>query len=404
MRNIRNHLIALIKRPTPYAILSWRYLSHKQSPSVYLHKLAFLHAWPNLPRIGWGIIALYSYGMWFAFYGWAHLWKTWHRFNQTLLELAGISRTKQLCDLWRLAFMQTTPPIDYYHYRLYRYPTTEWMDFIYTHELPSWHRAMSPNMSQRTINLLSDKAAFAQEMRKQGLPVIDSIVIPQGSNVSREHLFQQSSLFLKPLCGSRKIDSYGLEYHSSSDTYTVVVSADQVMDTREDIMDFFNALIKKQDYIIQPMLRNHKALQIFFSFEVLITIRLITVWTGSKAQAVSALIELPINTYSNRVYAMPVDIEQGIILPIEETVFSVLNDKASEIKHLAEKKIILWPELVDVAQKAHAFFSDLFSIGWDLAITPDGIRLIEGNINWGVAQHQINNPLLMPSYIQHMKL
>lgn len=86
-------------------------------------------------------------------------------------------------------------------------------------------------------------------------------------------------------------------------------------------------------------------------------------------------------------------------MPVEETAFSVLNGTASTLKHLTGHKIIHWDEVVDIAQKAHSCFSDLFSIGWDLAVTPDGVRLIEGNINWAVDPHQINKPLLMPGHI-----
>ena len=404
MHNILNHLRILIKRPAPYAIFSWRYLSCKQSSSVYLHKLVFLHAWPNLPRIVWGGIALYSYGIWFGFQGWIRLWKTWNRFSLILLEHTGISRSKQFCDLWRLTFMQTTPPINYYRYRLYRYKTTEWMDFIYPHELPSWHRVMSPNLSSRTINLVSDKAAFAQKMREQNLPVIDGTVIHKGKEVTKEILFQQSSLFLKPLCGSRKMDSYRLEYHPSSESYTLVISEDRKICTPKEIVSFFQVLVNKQDYLIQPLLYNHADLQIISSLNILITIRMITVWTGNNAKAVSAVIEIPADEYSNKVYSLPVDIQQGVILPIEETVFSVLKGSAFKAEHPVGYQIIQWQEMVDVALKAHSMFSDLFSIGWDLAITSDGIRLLEGNINWGVAPHQIAKPSLMPIYIQHTKI
>jgi hypothetical protein len=399
MYNLRNHLWQLIKRSAPYAIFNWRYLSLNQSPSVRLHRLVFLQAWPDLPRAGWWVIALYSYAVWFGFQGWIRLWKTWKKFSPILMEHSGISRSKQFLDLWRLVFLQTTPPIYYYRYRLYRYTSREWMDFIYTYELPAWHRVMSPNLSQRSATLLSDKAAFAQEMRQQGLPVIDGMIIPQGSCVTKEQLFQQSSIFLKPLFGSRKIDAYRLEYHELSDTYTLVVSADEVIDDPERIIAFVQVLAEKHDYIIQPLLNNHPGLQVLSSFEVLITIRMITVWTGSKSQAVSAVIELPADAYSNRVYLLPVDIQSGVIIPVEETVFSVLNDTAFILENLTGHKVVHWEELVDISQKAHAYFSDIFSVGWDLAVTPDGVRLIEGNFNWAVDPHQINKPLLMPSHI-----
>jgi hypothetical protein len=39
----------------------------------------------------------------------------------------------------------------------------------------------------------------------------------------------------------------------------------------------------------------------------------------------------------------------------------------------------LWPQVLEVVQRAHAAFSDRVVIGWDVAVTPEGPQLIEGN-------------------------
>ncbi len=54
-----------------------------------------------------------------------------------------------------------------------------------------------------------------------------------------------------------------------------------------------------------------------------------------------------------------------------------------------------WPEAVRVALAAHAAFPEYPSIGWDVAIAPDGPTLIEGNAGWCVrfAQHALGRPL-----------
>ena len=272
-----------IRRPVPYAILSWRYLLPGQNEAVCIHKKVFLYAWPDKPRIIWFVIALFSYTKWLAFQGWIKLWKVWKKRSPVLQEKYGISHNKQFFDLLKLVFLQTTPPGFYYRYRLYRYTTLEWLNFIYTHELPNWHRVMSPDLSPKTANLLSDKAAFAQEMQKQGLPVIDGIVIRKGSRLTQGQLFQQTSLFLKPLCGSRKIGAYELEYHSSTDSYSLFVDEDNTIDSRGEIISFFQSLTEKQDYLIQPLLLNHPDMQRLSEFHSLITFRVITVWSGNKA-------------------------------------------------------------------------------------------------------------------------
>lgn len=47
-----------------------------------------------------------------------------------------------------------------------------------------------------------------------------------------------------------------------------------------------------------------------------------------------------------------------------------------------------WNEVVDLVTKAHGCFRGIQSIGWDVAITPTGPILIEGNDNWEVPNPQ----------------
>ncbi len=329
--------------------------------------------------------------------------RVWKRLSPVLQEKTGIPRNKQFVDLLKLVFLQTTPPGFYYRYRLYRYTTLEWLNFIYTHELPNWHRVMSPDLSPKTANLLSDKAAFAQDMRKQGLPVIDGIVIRKGSRITQGQLFQQTSLFLKPLCGSRKIGAYELEYHSSTDSYSLFVDEDNTVDSRGEIISFFQSLTEKQDYLVQPLLLNHPDMQRLSEFHSLITFRVITVWSGNKALPISAIAEFPVNDSSGYVYPLPVDLQNGTILALKEKPVTIKREIEPRFEHVPGHLVVHWQELVEIAQKAHAVFPDLFSIGWDLAVTPEGVRLIEGNINWGVAPHQLNGPVLMPAHISYAR-
>ena len=39
----------------------------------------------------------------------------------------------------------------------------------------------------------------------------------------------------------------------------------------------------------------------------------------------------------------------------------------------------MWDEVCDLVRRAHSAFHDWVVIGWDVAITADGARLVEGN-------------------------
>ena len=45
-------------------------------------------------------------------------------------------------------------------------------------------------------------------------------------------------------------------------------------------------------------------------------------------------------------------------------------------------KMPRWPEIVELAKKAAVSFLPLRSIGWDIAVTPADIKIVEGNIWW----------------------
>ncbi len=52
-------------------------------------------------------------------------------------------------------------------------------------------------------------------------------------------------------------------------------------------------------------------------------------------------------------------------------------------------EIPYYHEAVDLVKRAHVFLGDLFIIGWDVAITPTGPILIEGNDDPELTLHQI---------------
>lgn len=51
-------------------------------------------------------------------------------------------------------------------------------------------------------------------------------------------------------------------------------------------------------------------------------------------------------------------------------------------------KLPFWKEVVDLVCRAHEQMPEIKSIGWDVAITPDGPILIEGNDNWEICGPQ----------------
>ena len=54
-----------------------------------------------------------------------------------------------------------------------------------------------------------------------------------------------------------------------------------------------------------------------------------------------------------------------------------------------EIPIPFYRESVDLVLKAHKLFPSFQTVGWDVAVTPDGPLLLEGNHNWDMEMLQI---------------
>jgi hypothetical protein len=76
---------------------------------------------------------------------------------------------------------------------------------------------------------------------------------------------------------------------------------------------------------------------------------------------------------------------------------------------VAGRAIAHWPDLVALAVRAHRTFSGRMIIGWDLALTPDGPMIIEGNSDpdthflQRVHRQMIGRSPLAPLLRQHLR-
>jgi hypothetical protein len=60
-------------------------------------------------------------------------------------------------------------------------------------------------------------------------------------------------------------------------------------------------------------------------------------------------------------------------------------------RRVAGEMLPSWPEARDLALEAHRRFPTLGSVGWDVALTPDGPVLVEGNPVWCVTLVQMTH-------------
>ncbi|WP_168204249.1 sugar-transfer associated ATP-grasp domain-containing protein [Aliikangiella coralliicola] len=355
---------------------------------VRLHKKTFLGAWNKLSRGSWALIAIYSYTLWYLFFSWKHIYSAWKKFRTTLYNNEKIPFYQQFAHLISLAILHTIPPHFYYQYQLYRVPEKHWLDFIYTHELPHWHHMMSPSISDKSLHLMSDKHDFSIEMKKSGIPVIDTKqVLAQGTKPGHEQLFDQSSSFIKPINGSRKQGCYQLRYKIERNSYQLWGKNISALSDNNEILEQIKQDLIAHSLLLQPLLYNHPNLVMYSQCEDLITIRLITELTNGEPQVLSAVLEVPAKNDFHNVDTYSIQKSTGKLKTTNHLQFNGRAHKERNLARLDNYQLPLWQEAKCTAISAHKIFRDIRAIGWDLAITTQGIKLLEGNINWGVAPH-----------------
>lgn len=383
----------ILSRKTPHAVLSWRYLCTGQTSATKLHLAVFKNAWPMLPRSAWWLIACYSYSLWFLWHGWRQLFWVWQRIRPKHAALIDRSLLRQGFDLTLLTFANTVPAIFYFQYQLYRLPEKRWLDFIYAHELPHWHLLQSPDITETEQQLLNDKQLFAESMAAEGLPSIPTIDYITSVEQLTEHLMRhKTSIFIKPVSGSRNDGCFALEFNHEQGRYQLENGSPR--DRNNEIIRELNSRSIKLPLIIQPLHKNHPEID-YGQKRPLAVIRLITAVTDRHPHPVSAILELPFNIHGNPVLPLKLNIATGAIGPPPLNRVGTPEAIDRWAKSLEGQRVPRWSKLLNVAQKAHRFFPNVHTIGWDLAVTDDGIVLLEGNINWAVAAHQIaGQPLL----------
>lgn len=150
-------------------------------------------------------------------------------------------------------------------------------------------------------------------------------------------------------------------------------------------------------YIVERRLVNHPDIQ-RISPEGLSTVRVVTAVTAAGeiellfARARFANGKMVDNLGSGGL-AVPIDLETGVIDGPAITT-STLIDRVFERHPKTDvvfqgRQIPMWERVLDLAIRSARLEPRARVIGWDIAVTPEGPILIEGNHNWGKVLWQL---------------
>lgn len=183
------------------------------------------------------------------------------------------------------------------------------------------------------------------------------------------------------------------------------------MPTWDDVTDYFKSEeFRNTEFVVQKGLRNHPDIDRIYPSSIN-TIRLVTIKNPSSNKVEPFAAILRIGAHGHRVdnWAMgglAVKINEngalaseGFYKPGYGTKTNTHPDTQVAFDNI---KIPYYNECIELCCKFHQRLA-IHSIGWDVAITPDGPSIIEGNDNWEISLMQVSCGPLRNKFIKTLK-
>ncbi len=320
---------------------------------------------------------------------------TW-RDNGAVRRQRGISLWRQLAAQWRLMTVYGTDPSAYYSSALYDRPggVDEIVNYLGRDEVKNglfrqlhWLR---PKIYGRRVSL-GDKLAYTKHCQQAGLPVPPvlyladrgrwSLVADQPAPISPE-LFDHD-IFVKPrqargARGATWFDRVGPGLYRGKDGSTV---------TRAELLRKILRRSRYEHIMVLPKMVNHPEIADLAS-QSLLAFRVFTCLDADDNPVVThamlrILSKLEPSWKGASEYAVRVDLQTGVLGQLcDDDHFAPdcwWDRHPITGSQIAGRRIENWQAITDLAKRAHRSFLDRMIVGWDIALTPDGPMLIEGN-------------------------
>jgi hypothetical protein len=273
-------------------------------------------------------------------------------------------------------------PGEYYAYALWRPERRINIDkYLYSHEASRIFKLLNQKWQTDPIG---DKLAFWKMCKTHALPspAVLAAFAPSGMLLE----FQSGQppeldLFVKPRVGLAGDGAERFRWRGGA-----FESECGHRMRRQDLIEHLAARARneKRTLLVQPNLSNHPDLGIETNAG-LATARLVTGHsTGSDVDAVFGFIYF---ARSDRITAQHghvalIDIATGHLVAASG------KDRSSSDVPVDQLMLPDWRAAVQHAKVAHLLCSNIAFIGWDIAFTPDGPMLLEGNVNWSADEYQ----------------
>lgn len=340
----------------------------------------------------------------------SRLWRFSRKLGGVITEKHGISVGRQFISLWWLAVRYQIHPELYYCYRLYLRPLSEAPLFITGTTQKSRMRFLRFSL-EADLDNLRFKRRFEDLCHHAGMPVAGTVAEFEKGQVSWCHAasLPNTDLFCKHASS---------EQGFGADSWTYLEgrrwkAADGVVRDEAEMLAHLRAISATEPLLIQMKLKSHADVAPV-SPGGISSLRVITVQIPGtlERQVIAATFKMikagqVTDHWKKGGVASGVDVKTGILGPGRYRLASKAHLDVHQHPDTGEaitgRKLTLWPDVIKVTTQAHALFPQFPFLGWDVALTPEGAVLLEGNMNWDarMIQQPGDNPIGAPRFFRH---
>ncbi|MGZ0172956.1 MAG: sugar-transfer associated ATP-grasp domain-containing protein [Planctomycetales bacterium] len=320
------------------------------------------------------------------------------KFGREVKATTGKRCWRQAIEQAALSCTRFLPSRAYYQYGLYLDARRHLaVDFIHNQERASLCTRFDGNVSSDRIQ---DKVRFTRECDAAGLPAAPVLAIvcqsQTGCSDWQKNVITpadpaslpECDLFIKPVAGCRGQGVMRWQ-HLHEDWYR---NSSGSIHSAAELLARLREIANGKSFLVQPCLENHRDIA-NLSNGALATVRIVT---GREpcghVVPIAATFKMPFgqSITDNLGLSSPVDLETGMLgTACRYRAVDQVRDRHPETHAIISGRMLPgWKQARALVERAHGVFDEHAFLGWDVALTPDGPILLEGNIGWDVSTVQ----------------
>jgi hypothetical protein len=343
------------------------------------------------------------------------------RFGPACEQRFGVPVATQRRQMYWLSLVRGAHPDSYYTYQLHR-PERRRQATLYLHpyEAARFYRILTARDARADFLLLEDKRRFELWCRAHALPSTRTLAEFAGGALVAGELAPDPlgalarargrSLFSKPVDGSKGRGAH--LWRAVGDRW---LDADGTPRDADAMLRLLAEQSREDGMLLQECLANAPELRpLAPASGALCTVRLLTARPpGGAPEVINAGFRMGVghsstDNLSLGGVAAGIDVATGRLGP-GVTTHPVLR-MADVDRHpdtgaaIAGAQLPWWREAMALVVRAHAALPSIGFVGWDVALTPEGPVLVEGNVSPGarLSQALSGEPLGATRYLRHL--